>query len=83
MKFCVPTSASSSGLFLAAPRRTGKTTFMRADFTPALEERDVLPINSLLLMTIPAGRQRLIVGMGAINIGKHVKIQRREANQPL
>ncbi|MEX3959675.1 ATP-binding protein [Trinickia sp. EG282A] len=32
-----PTSASSSGLFLAAPRRTGKTTFVRADFAPALE----------------------------------------------
>jgi hypothetical protein len=32
-----PTSASSSGLFLAAPRRTGKTTFMRSDFAPALE----------------------------------------------
>jgi hypothetical protein len=32
-----PTSASSSGLFLAAPRRTGKTTFMRSDFSPALE----------------------------------------------
>ena len=30
------TSASSSGLFLAAPRRTGKTTFMRADLMPAL-----------------------------------------------
>ncbi|CAB3788277.1 ATP-binding protein [Pararobbsia alpina] len=34
-----PTSASSSGLFLAAPRRTGKTTFMRADFAPALESQ--------------------------------------------
>lgn len=32
-----PTSASSSGLFLAAPRRTGKTTFMRSDFAPALK----------------------------------------------
>jgi hypothetical protein len=26
-----------NGLFLAAPRRTGKTTFLRADLTPALE----------------------------------------------
>lgn len=31
-----PTSASPSGLFLAAPRRTGKTTFMREDLAPAL-----------------------------------------------
>lgn len=30
-------SASSSGLFLAAPRRTGKSTFMREDLRPALE----------------------------------------------
>lgn len=32
-----PTSASASGVFLAAPRRTGKTTFMRQDLVPALE----------------------------------------------
>ena len=31
-----------SGLFLAAPRRTGKSTFMREDLMPALAARDVL-----------------------------------------
>jgi len=31
------TSASGSGLFLAAPRRTGKSTFVREDLRPALE----------------------------------------------
>lgn len=30
-------SASSSGVFLAAPRRTGKSTFVREDLRPALE----------------------------------------------
>lgn len=30
-----------SGLFLAAPRRTGKTTFLRRDLTPVLVERGV------------------------------------------
>lgn len=30
-------SVASSGLFLAAPRRTGKSTFMREDLRPALE----------------------------------------------
>lgn len=30
-------SAASSGVFLAAPRRTGKSTFMREDLRPALE----------------------------------------------
>ena len=33
--------AFTSGLFLAAPRRTGKSTFLRRDLTPALEQRDV------------------------------------------
>ncbi len=28
-----------SGLFLAAPRRTGKSTFLREDLMPALESR--------------------------------------------
>ncbi|CAN1606365.1 ATP-binding protein [Pseudomonas sp. B21-028] len=31
-------SAASSGVFLAAPRRTGKSTFAREDLRPALEE---------------------------------------------
>jgi hypothetical protein len=31
-----------SGLFLAAPRRTGKSTFMREDLVPALKDRGIL-----------------------------------------
>lgn len=31
-----------SGLFLAAPRRTGKSTFMRDDLRPALKDQGVL-----------------------------------------
>ena len=31
---------SRSGLFLAAPRRTGKSTFLREDLLPAMQERD-------------------------------------------
>jgi hypothetical protein len=38
------TSASSSGVFLSAPRRTGKTTFMREDLTPSLAESGALVI---------------------------------------
>ncbi len=34
----------SSGLFLAAPRRTGKTTFLKQDLVPALEKAGVLTI---------------------------------------
>lgn len=38
------TSASASGLFLAAPRRTGKSTFLREDLRPALERQRALVI---------------------------------------
>lgn len=31
---------ASSGLFLAAPRRTGKSTFLQLDLRPELEARD-------------------------------------------
>jgi hypothetical protein len=37
-----PGSASSSGLFLAAPRRTGKSTFLREDLRPQLEKAGAL-----------------------------------------
>ena len=33
-----------NGLFLAAPRRTGKTTFLRSDLLPALERVGVVPV---------------------------------------
>lgn len=35
---------ASSGLFIAAPRRTGKTTFLRGDLIPAFERAGVLPV---------------------------------------
>ena len=38
------TSASGSGLFLAAPRRTGKSTFLREDLRPALARRGAVVI---------------------------------------
>jgi hypothetical protein len=36
--------AGNSGLFLAAPRRTGKSTFLKADLVPELESRGALPV---------------------------------------
>jgi len=33
-----------NGLFLAAPRRTGKSTFLQADLTPALETRGIVVV---------------------------------------
>jgi len=37
-------SAASSGVFLAAPRRTGKSTFVREDLRPALEAGGALVV---------------------------------------
>lgn len=42
--FVAPTSASGSGLFLAAPRRTGKSTFLREDLRPQLEKQGALVV---------------------------------------
>ena len=39
-----PASAVGSGLFLAAPRRTGKSTFLVADLVPALETAGARPL---------------------------------------
>ena len=39
-----PSSVFASGLFLAAPRRTGKSTFLREDLRPALERGDATVI---------------------------------------
>ena len=33
-----------NGLFLAAPRRTGKSTFLQGDLRPALEAADVVVV---------------------------------------
>ncbi|MFY9477794.1 MAG: hypothetical protein WAQ08_09080 [Aquabacterium sp.] len=39
-----PTSASPSGVFLAAPRRTGKSTFVREDLRPEFEGKGAIII---------------------------------------
>lgn len=39
-----PGSAASSGVFLAAPRRTGKSTFVREDLRPAFEAEAALVV---------------------------------------
>lgn len=39
-----PLLGSTAGLFLASPRRTGKSTFLRLDLVPLLKERGQFPI---------------------------------------
>jgi len=42
-----------NGLFLAAPRRTGKTTFLRGDLCPALERAGVVgPLHETARKTV-------------------------------
>ena len=39
-----PFSDAPNGLFLAAPRRTGKSTFLQADLIPELGSREVVAV---------------------------------------
>ena len=55
-------SASASGIFLAAPRRTGKSTFVREDLRPALEAADALVLHVDLWANPAANPGAVIVG---------------------
>lgn len=54
-------SAASSGVFLAAPRRTGKSTFVREDLRPALEAEGALVVYSDLWANPTADPGNVIV----------------------
>ncbi|HEV2675553.1 MAG TPA: ATP-binding protein [Aliidongia sp.] len=49
-----------SGLFLTAPRRTGKSTFLREDLVPELDRRNILPVYVDLWADRSADPSRLI-----------------------
>ncbi|UIF89054.1 ATPase [Cupriavidus sp. UYPR2.512] len=66
-----PTSASSSGLFLAAPRRTGKSTFLREDLRPALEKEGALVLYVDLWEDRSADPGETIVHMVRAELAKH------------
>jgi hypothetical protein len=66
-----PTSASSSGLFLAAPRRTGKTTFVRGDLAPALLKLGATVIYTDLWIDRQADPGEVIVNAIRAELGKH------------
>jgi hypothetical protein len=65
------TSAASSGLFVAAPRRTGKTTFMRQDLSPALTARGALVIYVDLWTDKSANPSDVIVRAITSELAKH------------
>jgi len=55
-------SAAASGVFLAAPRRTGKSTFVREDLRPALEAAGALVLYVDLWANPAANPGAVIVG---------------------
>lgn len=66
-----PASASGSGLFLAAPRRTGKSTFLREDLRPALESAGALVVYADLWEDRKADPGHVIVAAVRAELAKH------------
>lgn len=66
-----PTSASPSGVFLAAPRRTGKSTFVREDLRPALEAKKAIVIYVDLWADRNVDPSELLAAAVRAEMGKH------------
>lgn len=74
-----PASASSSGLFLAAPRRTGKSTFLREDLRPALEQAGALVVYADLWEDRKADPGQVIVNAVRAELARHQGVVARLA----
>ncbi|MDM0010554.1 ATP-binding protein [Variovorax sp. J22G73] len=72
-------SASASGLFLAAPRRTGKSTFVREDLRPALQRYGATVLYVDLWANKQADPGAVIVGAVRAELAKHEGIVARLA----
>lgn len=72
-------SASSSGLFLAAPRRTGKSTFLREDLRPELVRRGALVVYADLWENRKADPGQVIVNAVRAELSKHAGVVTRLA----
>ena len=66
-----PASSTSSGLFLAAPRRTGKSTFLREDLRPELEAQGALVIYTDLWENRKADPGHVIAAAVRQEMNKH------------
>lgn len=66
-----PASASRSGLFLSAPRRTGKSTFLREDLRPALESAGALVVYADLWENRKADPGQVIVAAVRAELAKY------------
>ncbi len=74
-----PGSASSSGLFLAAPRRTGKSTFLREDLRPQLEVQGALVLYADLWENRKADPGAVIISAVRAELAKHEGVVARLA----
>jgi hypothetical protein len=74
-----PGSASSSGLFLAAPRRTGKSTFLREDLRPQLEAKGALVVYADLWENRKADPGAVIIAAVRAELAKHEGVVTRLA----
>jgi hypothetical protein len=77
--YVAPASASSSGLFLAAPRRTGKSTFVREDLRPVLESMGALVVYADLWENRKADPGHVIVSAVRQELGRHEGVVKRLA----
>lgn len=70
---------ASSGLFLAAPRRTGKSTFLQLDLRPELEARDIVVVYCDLWSDQKQDPATLISSAIGDELSKHLGIVARAA----
>jgi hypothetical protein len=75
-------SAAASGVFLTAPRRTGKSTFAREDLRPALEEAGAIVLYADLWKDLPTEPGAVIVETVREAIGREEKLMSRLAIAP-
>lgn len=68
------TSGYASGLFLAAPRRTGKSTFLREDLRPQLEAQGALVLYADLWADRQADPGEVIVKTVRAELAKHAGV---------
>ena len=74
-----PTSASPSGVFLAAPRRTGKSTFVREDLRPALQKRGALVLYADLWVDRSTDPSELLSAAIRTELSGHENVVKRLA----
>lgn len=75
-------SAAASGVFLTAPRRTGKSTFAREDLRPALEEAGAIVLYADLWKDLTTEPGAVIIETVREAIGRDEKLMSRLAIAP-